>query len=124
MNPTVKKWSVPALQWILGLLLLFKSLQLATSSAAIHHAAELGIPVWLPRVLASVEAIAAILFLVPATTILGGYALLVILALAAVIHLLHGQHDDILGLLLYAAAALVVMAYRDGAAQEPAHDRR
>jgi hypothetical protein len=35
-----------------------------------------------------VEIVAAILFLVPITTIVGGYALLVIFAVAAVIHLL------------------------------------
>lgn len=128
MNPTLKKWAVPALQWILGLSVLLESVHTATSSGAIHHFVKLGIPPWVPRVLGSVEAVAAILFLIPVTTIAGGYALLVIFAMAAVIHLLHGQHDEILGLLLYAAAALVIMAYRDRAADrptpEPAHDRR
>jgi hypothetical protein len=124
MNPTLKKWAVPALHWILGVSIFLESVHTAASSGAIHHFAKLGIPPWVPRVLGSVEAIAAILLLIPVTTIAGGYALLVIFALAAVIHLLHGQHDEILGLLLYAAAVLVIMAYHDGATPEPAHDRR
>ena len=122
MNPTLKKCAVPALHWILGLSVFLASMHTATSSGAIHHFAKLGIPPWVPRLIGSAEALAAVLFLIPVTTIAGGYALLAIFALAAVIHLLHGQHDELLGLLLYAAAALVIMAYRDGAAPEPAHD--
>jgi hypothetical protein len=46
----------------------------------------------------------------------GGYSLIVIFGLAAGVHLLHGWFD-VGGLVVYAAAALTVIAYRKDARQ-------
>jgi Ca2+/Na+ antiporter len=71
--------------------------------------------------LAWAEIAAAILFLVPFTTLLGGCLLLVIFFLAALLHILHGEFD-IGVLLVYAMAVLVSMTYRSGAKSETAYD--
>jgi hypothetical protein len=60
-------------------------------------------------VLGGAEIFAALLFLVPPARTIGGYALLVIFALAALIHILHGQ-TDVGGLVVYAAAVYTVIA--------------
>jgi hypothetical protein len=60
-------------------------------------------------VLGGAEIIAVLLFLIPPTRTIGGYALLVIFALAALVHILHGQ-PDIGGLVVYAAAVYTVLA--------------
>jgi Ca2+/Na+ antiporter len=73
--------------------------------------------------LAWAEIAAAILFLVPLTTLLGGYLLLAIFFLAALLHILRGEFD-IGVLLVYAMAVLLSMAYRSGAEKEIAHDRQ
>jgi hypothetical protein len=56
--------------------------------------------------LAWAEIAAAILFLVPLTTLLGGYLLLAIFFLAALLHILRGEFD-IGVLLVYAMAVLL-----------------
>jgi hypothetical protein len=56
--------------------------------------------------------VAALLFLVPATTLVGGYALLAIFALAIVIHGLHGELGGLEILVLYGVAVFVSMAER------------
>lgn len=78
-------------------------------------------PSWMRPALAWTEIAAAILFLVPFTTMLGGYLLLVILFLAAALHVLHGEFD-IGVLVVYAMAVLVSMAYRSDTKLETGHD--
>jgi len=68
-------------------------------------------PLWLRPVLAWSEAAAAILFLVRFTVVAGGYILLVIFAIAALLHLLHGEFD-IGALIVYGVAVIAVMAYQ------------
>ncbi len=61
--------------------------------------------------LALAELSAAILFLIPATVRLGGFALIAVFAVAALFHLLHGDYD--VGFLVVdGAAALAVVANR------------
>jgi hypothetical protein len=60
-------------------------------------------------ILGSAEIVAALLFLIPPMRMIGGYALLVIFALAALIHILHGQ-PDVGGLIVYAASVYTVLA--------------
>ena len=60
-------------------------------------------------ILGGAEIIAALLFLIPPARTIGGYVLLVIFALAAVIHILHGQ-PDVGGLVIYAAGVYTVLA--------------
>jgi DoxX-like family len=121
MNAQTKVRAVFALQWIVGLVLIVESLRLAFEPSEARHFARTGMPLWMRPALAWTEIASAILFLVPFTTLLGGYLLLVIFFLAALLHILHGEFD-IGVLLVYAMAVLVSMAYRGGARSEIAHD--
>jgi hypothetical protein len=112
MNPQVTKLSVPLLRWTLGLAVLLQSFEFVFSASAAHSFAKTGLASWLRPALGGVEIIAAILFLVPFTALLGGYLLLVILALAVLIHLLHGQFG-VEGLVVYAMATLVCLTHTE-----------
>lgn len=94
-----------ALWWILGILLIAYSVQTAwhslksgTDGASLHVAA-----------LASVEAVAALLFLVPSTMRVAGVCLLAAFALAFVLHLTRGEFAS--QLLLYAAGVTFIMVH-------------
>jgi hypothetical protein len=123
MNTRARPRAVLGLQWILGLVLIVESLRLAFEPSAARHFAQAGMPLWMRPALAWTEIAAAILFLVPFTTLLGGYLLLVIFFLAALLHLLHGEFD-IGVLLIYAMAVLVTLAYRASAESGATHDRQ
>jgi DoxX-like family len=123
MNSQAKPRAVLGLQWIVGLVLMVESLRLAFEPSAARHFAQAGMPLWMRPALAWTELAAAILFLVPFTTMLGGYLLLVIFFLAALLHILHGEFD--IGVLLVCAVAVLVsMAHQRPANPELAHDGR
>ena len=61
-------------------------------------------------VLSAAEILAALLFLIPPREKIGGYLLLVIFALAIVIHALHSDFDGIEILFVYAAAVFACLA--------------
>jgi hypothetical protein len=113
MSSTLKRLAIPLLHWSVGLVVLWQSYRTFHSSyaglgSAVHVAA-------LNRIrlgLSGSEIVAAILFLVPPTTIVGGYLLLAIFALAILIHTLHGDFSGMETLLVYGAAVLVSMADR------------
>ncbi len=65
-------------------------------------------------VLSGSEIIAAILFLVPLTTVVAGYVLLAIFALAIIIHTVHGDFAGMETLIVYGSAVLVSLAHRNG----------
>jgi hypothetical protein len=96
------------LQWTLGVVV-FAEAALLVFSVHAHGAQPLGVPTAVLTALALAEMLAAALFLIPPTVVIGGVALMVIFALAIVIHLLHGQ-ANVGALLVYAAAAWVVVA--------------
>jgi uncharacterized membrane protein YphA (DoxX/SURF4 family) len=121
MNTQTRLRSVLGLQWIVGLVVIVESLRLAFEPSAAGHFAQAGLPLWMRPALAWAEIAAAILFLVPFTTLLGGYLLLVIFFLAALLHISHSEFD-VGVLLVYAMAVLVSMAYRSSAESETAHD--
>jgi DoxX-like family len=66
-------------------------------------------PPWIKPVLGGAEILAAILFLIRPTMTVRGCSLLVIFALAIVIHLLHGDYAAD-SLLVYFMAVLALMA--------------
>jgi hypothetical protein len=66
-----------------------------------------GIHHWIRLGLAWSEMLAGVVFLVPRATKLGALLLIIALALATLVHMLHGNFQ-IGGLLLYAAAVSVV----------------
>jgi hypothetical protein len=92
------------------------------SASAAHFLAKAGLPLWLRPALGGAEILAAISFLVPFTTLVGGYLLLVIFALAAVAHLLHGQFG-VEGLVLYASVVLACLPTRELKIPEAPYDR-
>src|SRR6266581_7972920 len=93
MKQHLKTIAIPGLRWTLGLVVLLESCQFAFSASAIRHAARIVIPPWLRLGVAGTEVIAALLFLVPAVSDVGGYLLLPIFAIAAALHVLHGEFD-------------------------------
>jgi hypothetical protein len=112
MNTTVKKLALPFLHGVVGLVVLWQSwLTFHSSFAALHAGHPAGLA-FVRLVLSGAEIVAAILFLLPFTMKAGGYALLVIFALAIVIHLLHGDARGLEVLVVYGAAVLACLAYR------------
>jgi hypothetical protein len=111
MRHTLKRVAIPVLQWVVGLVVLLESYRtLQFGISAMHVAQSHGIhPVVLVG-LAAPEMVAAVLFLFPKTLTIGSYALLIIFALAILVHLLHGQMNFEV-LLVYAAAVIAVMTH-------------
>jgi hypothetical protein len=118
MSTRFTKFSIPLLRWALGLVVLLESCQFVFSNSAAHFLAKAGLPSWIRPVLGGAEIIAAVLFLVPFTTLIGSYLLLVIFGLAALVHILHGQYD-VRGLVVYAVAVLVCMTYTENSRGAP-----
>jgi hypothetical protein len=110
MNANLTRVSIPLLRWTLGLVVMLESFEFVSSTSAAHFLVQAGWPAWLQPVLGGAEIIAAVLFLVPFTATIGGYLLLVIFGLAALLHILHGQYG-VEGLLVYAVAVLATMAH-------------
>jgi hypothetical protein len=123
MNHQLRKFAIPALQWTLGLVVLWESVHFVLSPASIHHFAQTGLPQWIRPALGVSEIIAALLFLVPAVSSLGGYLLLFIFAVAVALHFLHGEFN-LGGLIVYAMAVIVCISQRNKLPADVLHDRR
>jgi uncharacterized membrane protein YphA (DoxX/SURF4 family) len=123
MNSALAKNSVPLLRWVFGLVVILESGRFVFSTAAAHFLRQIGLPAWIQPTLGISEAIAALLFVLPFTTLAGSYLLLVIFALAALLHVLHGQFD-VGELLVYAAAVVVCMTTKANPPAEVLHEQR
>ena len=100
------------LYWSVGLVVLIESCLFVFSASRGHAFAKSGMPQLIRPILGGSEIIAALIFLIPPARTVGGYALLVIFAVAGLIHILHGQLD-VGGLVVYAAAVYTVLvAYK------------
>lgn len=117
MKLSLTRLSIPLLRWTISIVVIIESVQFILSPAAAHLFLKLGVPAWVRPALGISEILATILFVVPATTIVGASLLLVIFALAAMVHLLHGQYG-VSGLVVYAVAVLACMANRSSATTE------
>ena len=117
MNQHLEKFAVPILRWVLGLVIILESYRFAVSSFAKHFVSSIGLPSWVAPALGGLELVAAVLFLIPPTALLGSYALLFTFFAAALIHFLHGALD-VSGLVVYAAAVLVCMTHCRASAEE------
>jgi hypothetical protein len=113
MNERVRSLAIPGLRWCVGLMVLWQSRRLAFEQSAGRGFAPTGLPPWIRPALGGAEIVAAVLFLLPITTALGGYALLVIFFLAAVLHVLPGWYD-VSALVVYFLAVLASLAHRSG----------
>jgi hypothetical protein len=122
MNAWLQRNAIAGLRWTLGVVVLLESCRLAFVSSQTHSFWKGGPPHAILTALAGSEILAALLFLVPFTSILGGYLLLAVFGVAAAIHVLHGQLD-VGFLVVYGAAVLVCLAHREGQTGEAAHDR-
>jgi uncharacterized membrane protein YphA (DoxX/SURF4 family) len=101
-----------ALYWSVGLVVLIESCLFVFSASRGRSFEHSGLPHFIRPVLGGAEIIAALLFLIPLSRRIGGIALLVVFAAAALIHLLHRQWD-VGGLIVYGAAVYAVLdAYK------------
>jgi hypothetical protein len=103
--------AIATLRWILALVLLAESVRFAFSASAAAAFAKTGLPEVVHVGLAWAEMIAAVIFLIPRTLVLGGRTLLAVLAFAIILHLLHGWYD-VGALVVYAAATRAVIAWQ------------
>jgi len=117
MTPDRLPAALRILQWVLGLVIMAESLRFAFSPEAAHAFAKTGLPDFIRPALAWAEIAAAILFLVPRATVAGGRFLIVVLVLAIVLHLLHAWFD-VGALVVYAAAAWVVITGKSAPAEQ------
>ena len=109
MSTSATPVPVILLCWSLALQVLWESYRFATSTGAARHLQGMGLPAWIGPALGGVEIVAALIFLVPSLRRAGGYSLLVIFAIAAALHISHGQFE-IGALIVYSAAVLVCIS--------------
>ncbi len=92
------------LWWTLGVFLLVASVQTVIYSRGAGRPSDIH-----GLVIGSIEALAAVLFLIPRTLRIGGVGLLVTIAIALLIHAARGQFPAIL--LVYAAGVFFVTVH-------------
>jgi hypothetical protein len=115
-------FAIRVLHWTVGLVVLLESCRTFLGAhAGLHSAEHAGALASVRLALSGTEIIAGLLFLVPATTLVGGYGLLAIFALAIAIHGLHGEFWGLEILVLYGAAVLVSLAEKK---DRPGHSSR
>ncbi|HKW62895.1 MAG TPA: DoxX family protein [Candidatus Acidoferrum sp.] len=119
MNTRQNYIAAQLLRWTVGLVVLWESYQFAFSAGARHHLQQMGLPQWVAPALGGAEIVAAILFLFPKLDRIGGYSLLVIFAVAAAFHVLHGQFE-IGPLFVYGASVWACISARERIAPESA----
>ena len=101
--------AIDALRLILGVVVLIQSFIFLFGGDSARFFVRPGLPEAIRVLLGWSEVVAAVLFLLPPTIALGGWALLVVFMAAIAIHLLHRQFEGG-GLVVYVAAVLAVMA--------------
>jgi hypothetical protein len=107
--------TIEALRWLLGVVVLWASCPLLRAMIVTLQGApdpgHLRTHAWFLLTLASVEIMAAIMFLAPVVNVAGSHLLLAVFALAMLFHLLQGQFD-FGALLVYTMAVIVWLAHR------------
>ena len=111
MNQNLRAMAIAGLRWTVGLVVLWQSYQFIASPLSAQHFAQTGLPQWVRHGLGGSEIIAALLFLMPVAQRIGGYLLVLIFILAALIHILHGSYD-ISSLAVYIMATLVCLSQK------------
>jgi hypothetical protein len=114
------RFAIRALHWTVGLVVLLEScLTFHGAQSSLHDLGHSGALAWVRLVLSGSEIFAALLFLIPFTSLVGGYLLLVIFTLAIAIHSLHGDFAGLEILVLYGVAVFVSLADRRDRALPP-----
>jgi hypothetical protein len=113
MTDARKEWSIKALRLALGIVVLIESIMVAYNYKATVAANHIGLPGRVILVLALIEILGAVLFLIKPTIRFGSYVLLAVFGCAAIIHILHSQYD-VGGLVVYGAAVVAVWFHITG----------
>ncbi len=100
------------LQWAVGIVLLIASMHTFFHSSQ-KLAAQSSPHLWFLPLLSGVEIVGAILFLIPRLSRIGAYLLLVVLGVAILFHVLHGDWE-VGALVVYLAAIVVVRSGSGG----------
>lgn len=106
----------------MGLVVLLESYRTFHGALSkIHDPIHAGVLASVRLGLSGSEIVAALLFLIPFTMLIGGYALLAIFGAAIVIHGVHGDFTGLEILVLHGAAVLVCLAqHKNRAVEVPA----
>ncbi len=103
------------LQWSVGIVVLIASVRTFFHSAHNLAAAPASHHLLFLPLLSGIEAAAVILFLIPSTSRIGSYLLLVVFGVALLFHLLNGDLEVItLNLVIYIASVIVVRSSSGG----------
>jgi hypothetical protein len=105
-----KKCALIALQWTLGVVILIEAVLFLMPSAG-HDFSRTHMPNAVREVLGWGELVGAVLLLIPRTIVSGGWLLVIIFAVAILVHFLHGMWN-VGNLAIYAAAAWAVVENR------------
>ncbi|HJZ53063.1 MAG TPA: hypothetical protein VJ228_12730 [Candidatus Acidoferrales bacterium] len=112
MSASVRDRAVRVLRWVLGVVVLWEScLFLRATILRAYSAGHVGVHGWIFLLLASVEIVAAAMFLAPAARVTGGYLLLTVFLFAAAFHILHGEFNEVGWLAVYSAAVVVCLTH-------------
>lgn len=106
------KFAIRCLHWTVGVVVLIESIHTFYSAHSLHGAGHPGVLIAIRLALSACEIVSAFLFLIPASSVVGGIALLVIFGLAIAIHALHADFRGLEILVLYGVAVYVSMADR------------
>jgi len=116
MTASRTAFAIRFLHWTMGLVVLLESCRtFYAAHFGLHGSGHASILNSVRLFLSGAEIIAALLFLVPLTTFVGGYVLLAIFGLAIVIHGLHGEFGRPEIMVLYGVAMWVSLAVRKDA---------
>jgi hypothetical protein len=110
MNAPRTRLAIRCLHWTVGVVVLIESIQTFYFAHSAHGTSHAGTLIAWRLVLSACEIVAALLFLIPASSVAGALLLLVILGLAFAIHALHGEFRGLEILVLYGVAIYVSWA--------------
>lgn len=96
------------LRYVLGTVVLVQSVRVALYYQEVARSSHIPFPAEIVLGLAVVEALGALLFMLPWTFKIGAWMLLAVLMFAVVVHTIHGQFEGA-SMLIYAAGVLAVM---------------
>lgn len=113
MSSHRKDFAILLLHWTVGIIVAAESALFALSASTARHLSHMGLPAWIGPALGGIELVAALLFLSPAASRIGGLALLVVFAAAILLHFLHGEYN-VGALIVYGAAVWTVLKVRHG----------
>jgi len=123
MNQQLRKFAISGLQLTLSAVILLESVHFMLSPSAAREFTKTGLPQWIRPTLGGTEVVATLLFLAPVASLVGGYLLLIIFAIAIAIHFLHGDLVGVGSLVVYSMAVIVCITHSNKEEVEASRDR-